>query len=80
MSKQYQKKSSANKKRSKKSHGRQDNVDLGETHGVMGGMVHGFRRAVGSRDAEQSKGNSVFWTATLVALALALAVWFFAAR
>ena len=75
MSKKYQKKSASKAKRSKKTSGQQYSGELGETHGVMGGMVHGFRRAVGSGGAEQSKGSSVFWTAALVALALALVVW-----
>ncbi len=75
MSKKYQKKSASKAKRSKKSQGQSYSAELGETHGVMGGMVHGFRRAVGSGSTERSKGNSIFWTATLVALALALVVW-----
>ena len=75
MSKKYQKKSAAKTKRKKKSHSQQSSLYPGETHGVMGGMVHGFRRAVGTGDGEQPKGNSVFWTATLVALALALVIW-----
>ncbi len=78
MSKRYQKKSSTQKKRQKTSHGPTGSVGAGETTGVMGGMVSGFRRAVGSEVAKgQNKVGSLFWAALLVTGALAVLAWNF---
>jgi hypothetical protein len=80
MSKQYQKKSSATKKREKKGHGPSRNTIGGQTTGVMGNMVGGFRRAVGSessKDGKGSKGGSLLWTAVLVTAAIAIIAWNF---
>ena len=78
MSKKYQKKSASTPKRSKKGHSPRSSLQTGETHGVMGGMVHGFRRAVGSGGSDQPRSNGIFLTAALLVLALAVAVWFLA--
>jgi len=78
MSKQYQKKSSSGKKRGKKGHGpSRSTVGGGQTTGVMGNMIHGFRRAVGSDDKKDSKGGSLLWTAVLVTAAIAIIAWNF---
>jgi len=79
MAKRYQKKSSTNKKREKKGHGPSRNtVGGGQTTGVMGNMVGGFRRAVGSESSKDSKGGSLLWTAVLVTAAIAIVAWNFA--
>ena len=75
MAKQYQKKSSSTKKREKKGHGPSRNTVGGQTTGVMGNMVGGFRRAVGSDDSKGGKserGGSLLWTAVLVTAAIAI--------
>jgi len=78
MSKQYQKKSSAGKKRGKKGHGpSRSTVGGGQTTGIMGNMIHGFRRAVGSDDKKDSKGGSLLWAAVLVTAAIAIIAWNF---
>ena len=79
MSKQYQKKSSATKKREKKGHGPSRNTVGGQTTGVMGNMVGGFRRAVGSESSKdgKGKGGSLLWTAVLVTAAIAIIAWNF---
>ena len=77
MSKQYQKKSSASKKREKKGHGPSRSTIGGQTTGVMGNMVSGFRRAVGSEDSGESKSGSLLWTAVLVTAAIAIIAWNF---
>ena len=77
MSKQYQKKSSTTKKRGKKGHGPSRNTVGGQTTGVMGNMVGGFRRAVGSDDSKDSKGGSLLWAAVLVTAAIAIIAWNF---
>jgi len=79
MSKQYQKKSSNTKKRDKKGHGpSRSTVGGGHTTGVMGNMVHGFRRAVGSNDSKDAKGGTLLWAAVLVTAAIAVIAWSFA--
>ena len=78
MSKRYQKKSSSTKKRGKKGHGPSRSTIGGQTTGVMGNMIHGFRRAVGSDDDKDSKGGSLLWTAVLVTAAIAIIAWNFA--
>jgi len=79
MAKRYQKKSSTHKKREKKGHGPTRNtVGGGQTTGVMGNMVGGFRRAVGSESSKDSKGGSLLWTAVLVTAAIAIVAWNFA--
>jgi hypothetical protein len=78
MGKQYQRKSSTNKKRDKKGHGPSRNTVGGQTTGIMGNMVGGFRRAVGSDDSKDSKGSSLLWTAVLVTAAIAVVAWNFA--
>jgi hypothetical protein len=80
MAKQYQKKSSSTKKREKKGHGPSRNTVGGQTTGVMGNMVGGFRRAVGSDDSKGGKGErggSLLWTAVLVTAAIAIIAWNF---
>ncbi|MBW2377918.1 MAG: hypothetical protein JRF55_18440 [Deltaproteobacteria bacterium] len=58
MSKRYQKKSSNTKKREKSGHGpSRDTVGGGQTTGVMGNMIGGFRRAVGSESSKDSSGR-----------------------
>ena len=80
MSKRYQKKSANTKKRAKKGHGPSRNTVGGQTTGVMGNMVGGFRRAVGSDSdrTKDSKGGSLLWTAILVTAAIAIIAWNFA--
>lgn len=80
MSKQYQKKSASRKKRKKGGHGPSRNTIGGQNTGVMGGMVHGFRRAVGSEEdkSEGKSGSTLLWTAVLVTVALAVVAWNFA--
>jgi hypothetical protein len=79
MSRQYQKKSASTKKRGKKGHGpSRSTVGGGQTTGVMGNMVHGFRKAVGSEDSKDKKGGSLLWTAVLVTAAIAIIAWNFA--
>jgi hypothetical protein len=79
MSKRYQKKSSNTKKREKSGHGpSRDTVGGGQTTGVMGNMIGGFRRAVGSESSKDSKGGSLLWTAVLVTAAIAIIAWNFA--
>jgi hypothetical protein len=77
MGKQYQKKSSTNKKRDRKGHGPSRNTVGGQTTGVMGNMVGGFRRAVGSDDSKDSKGMSLLWAAVFVTAAIAIIAWNF---
>ena len=77
MSKRYQKKSSSKSKREKKGGPSRNTVGNTQTHGVMGNMVSGFRRAVGS-EAKESKSGSLLWTAVLVTAALAIIAWNFA--
>jgi len=78
MSKRYQKKSSNTKKREKSGHGpSRDTVGGGQTTGVMGNMIGGFRRAVGSESSKDSKGGSLLWTAVLVTAAIAIIAWNF---
>jgi len=81
MAKRYQKKSSSTKKREKKGHGPSRNTVGGQTTGVMGNMVGGFRRAVGSDDSKggkgEKKGGSLLWTAVLVTAAIAIIAWNF---
>jgi hypothetical protein len=79
MAKNHQKKSSTIKKREKKGHGpSRSTVGAGQTTGVMGNMVHGFRRAVGSESSKEAKGGSLLWTALLVTAAIAIIAWSFA--
>jgi len=78
MSKRYQKKSSTKKKREKKGGPSRNTVGGGQTHGVMGSMVSGFRRAVGSESSSRSSGSSLLWTAVLVTAAIAIIAWSFA--
>lgn len=79
MSKRYQKKSASTKKRGKKGHGpSRSTVGGTQTTGVMGNMVHGFRRAVGSDDSKDKKSGSYLWTAVLVVAAIAIIAWNFA--
>lgn len=79
MAKQYQKKSATTKKREKKARGPSRSViGGGQTTGVMGNMVHGFRRAVGSDSSKEGKGGSLLWTAVLVTAAIAIVAWNFA--
>ncbi len=78
MSRQYQKKSASKKKREKKGGPSRSTVGHTQTHGVMGNMVSGFRRAVGSEDSSESKSGSLLWTAVLVTAAIAIIAWNFA--
>ena len=78
MSKRYQKKSANTKKRQKKGHGPSRNTVGGQTTGVMGNMVGGFRRAVSSDSSKESKSSSLLWTAVLVTAAIAIIAWNFA--
>jgi len=79
MAKQYQKKSSSTKKREKKGHGpSRSAVGAGQTTGVMGNMVHGFRRAVGSEDSKSARGGNLLWAAVLVTATIAIIAWNFA--
>lgn len=78
MSKRYQKKSVTKRKRQKKGGPSRNTVGNSQTHGVMGSMVSGFRRAVGSETSKESKGGSLLWTAVLVTAAIAIIAWNFA--
>lgn len=78
MSKRYQKKSAARKKREKKGGPSRSTVGNTQTHGVMGNMVSGFRRAVGSEASKDGKGGSLLWTAIFVTAAIAIIAWNFA--
>ncbi len=78
MSKRYQKKSSSTKKRDKKSHTPTSTLGGGQTTGVMGNMIHGFRRAVGSDESKDTKGGNLLWAAVLVTAAIAIVAWNFA--
>jgi len=79
MSRRYQKKSSSSKKRDRSGHGPSRNSIGGQTTGVMGGMISGFRRAVGSEEAKgERKGGTLLWAAILVTAALAIVAWNFA--
>ena len=80
MSKQYQRKSASKKKRDKKGHGpSRSTVGASQTAGVMGNMVSGFRRAVGSDTSKKGKKRgSLLWTAVFVTAALAIIAWNFA--
>jgi hypothetical protein len=78
MSKRYQKKSSTRKKREKKGGPSQNTLGSTQTHGVMGNMVSGFRRAVGSDSSKESNGGSLLWAAVLVTAAIAIIAWNFA--
>jgi hypothetical protein len=77
MSKRYQKKSSTKKKREKKGGPSRNTVGNTQTHGLMGNMVSGFKRAVGSGDSSEGKGGSLLWTAVLVTAAIAIIAWNF---
>ena len=77
MSKRYQRKSASGKKRGKKGGPSRSTVGNTQTHGVMGNMVSGFRRAVSS-ETKESKGGSLLWTAVLVTAAIAIIAWNFA--
>ena len=77
MAKRYQKKSASKKKREKKGGPSRNTVGNTQTHGVMGNMVSGFRRAVGSETSSDSKGGSLLWTAILVTAAIAIIAWNF---
>ena len=79
MSKQYQKKSASGKKRGRSGHGPTRSAIGGRSSGLMGGMVSGFRRAVGSEEAKgQTKGGNLLWAALLVTAVLAIVAWNFA--
>jgi hypothetical protein len=78
MSRRYQKKSASNKKRAKKGGPSRNTIGNTQTHGVMGSMVSGFRRAIGSEESKESKGGSLLWTALLVTAAIAIIAWNFA--
>jgi hypothetical protein len=78
MARKYQKKSATKKKREKKGGPSRSTVGNTQTHGVMGNMVGGFRRAVGSETSKDSKGGSLLWTALLVTAAIAIIAWNFA--
>ena len=78
MSKRYQKKSATQKKRQKKGGPSRSTVGQSQTQGVMGSMVSGFRRAVGSESSSDKAGGSLLWTAVLVTAAIAIVAWNFA--
>lgn len=79
MTRKYQKKSASRKKRKKGGHGPSRSTVAGRNTGVMGGMVHGFRRAVGTEEQQsERKGSSLLWTAVLVTVTLAVIGWSFA--
>lgn len=79
MAKRHQKKSASKKKRNRSGHGPSRNTVGGQSTGVMGGMISGFRRAVGTEEAKgERKGSNLLWTAILVTAALAILVWNFA--
>jgi hypothetical protein len=77
MAKRHQNKSSTKKKRQKKGGPSRNTVGSTQTHGVMGNMVGGFRRAVGSEESKSGKGGSLLWTAVLVTAAIAIVAWNF---
>jgi hypothetical protein len=77
MAKRYQKKSASKKKREKKGGPSRNTIGHTQTHGVMGNMVSGFRRAIGSESSE-SRSGSLLWTAVLVTAAIAIIAWNFA--
>ncbi|MGB5813512.1 MAG: hypothetical protein WBG86_23450 [Polyangiales bacterium] len=78
MSKRYQKKSATKKRRDKSGRPPGQSVVGGQTTGVMGGMVNGFRRAVSSdSDKSESKGSNLLWSAVLVTVVLAVVAWNF---
>ena len=77
MAKRYQKKSASKKKREKKGGPSRSTIGHTQTHGVMGNMVSGFRRAIGSESSE-SRSGSLLWTAVLVTAAIAIIAWNFA--
>ena len=77
MSKRYQKKSASRKKREKKGSPSRGTIGAGQTHGVMGNMVSGFRRAIGSNTSSEAKGGSLLWTAVLVVAAIVIIAWNF---
>lgn len=78
MAKRYQKKSATIKKREKKGGPSRNTVGNARTHGVMGNMVSGFRRAVGSEASNDKSSGSLLWTAVLVTAAIAIVAWNFA--
>jgi hypothetical protein len=78
MAKRYQKKSATKKKRQKKGGPSRNTVGSAQTHGVMGSMVSGFRRAVGSEASNDKAGGSLLWTAVFVTAAIAIVAWNFA--
>jgi len=78
MAKQYQKKSATKKRRQKKGGPSRNTVGQSQTHGVMGTMVSGFRRAVGSEASSEKNGGSLLWTAIFVTAAIAIVAWNFA--
>ena len=78
MARKYQKTSATKKTREKKGGPSRSTVGSTQTHGVMGNMVGGFRRAVGSETSKDSKGGSLLWTALLVTAAIAIIAWNFA--
>ena len=78
MSKRYQKKSATTKKRHKKGGPSRNTVGNSQTHGVMGSMVSGFRRAVGSEATNEKSSGSLLWTAVLVTAGIAIVAWNFA--
>jgi hypothetical protein len=77
MSKRYQKKSASKKKREKSGGPSRNTVGNTQTHGVMGNMVSGFRRAIGSEASNEGKSGSLLWTAVLVTAAIAIIAWNF---
>jgi hypothetical protein len=78
MAKRHQKKSSSTKKREKRGHGpSRSTVGGGQTTGVMGNMIGGFRRAVGSESSKDTNGGGLLWTAVLVTAAIAVVAWNF---
>jgi len=78
MAKRYQKKSASKRKREKRGGPSRNTVRNTQTHGVMGNMVSGFRRAIGSESSNEGKSGSLLWTAVLVTAALAIIAWNFA--
>jgi hypothetical protein len=78
MAKRHQKKSSSTKKREKRGHGpSRSTVGGGQTTGVMGNMIGGFRRAVGSESSKDTNGGGLLWMAVLVTAAIAVVAWNF---
>lgn len=79
MARRHQKKSASRKKRARGGHGPTRSAIGGQSTGLMGGMISGFRRAVGSEEAKgEGKGGNLFWAAILVTAALAIVAWNFA--